>query len=431
MRKVLRVTAAALLGTALLAPVVFGEAHASTLGSTEWVMGPTGATWAQVAAVCPTDGATPCNGVVAGQDITGWVWATEAQARDLMDDYAPELATVDSVGGQAYWMAAAGFVGFIGITGYQSLTYSYSEWTYGWTASKRGDLPVGIGASWSHPFFNGGLGIGALADVAHADRGVVLWRTIGGDTTSPVISVDVTGTLGSNGWYVSDVGVSWTVTDPESAFTTTGCEPGSVTTDTDDAGVTFSCSATNGVTPLSSATVSIKRDATAPSIACAAAVPSFGLGTFASISANVTDDGSGPWSPTVTSSVSTATAGTFSVALTGYDQAGNAASVPCSYQVTMPTCGGLAPTIVGTGSSETIRGTSKRDVIHALGGSDTVYGEGGDDIICGGDGNDNLNGGAGNDTLDGGAGSDSIRGDDGADRCTSGEVRMSSCAVIY
>ena len=39
------------------------------------------------------------------------------------------------------------------------------------------------------------------------------------DTTSPVIQPVLTGTLGSNGWYTSNVVLTWSVTDPESAVT--------------------------------------------------------------------------------------------------------------------------------------------------------------------------------------------------------------------
>ena len=85
------------------------------------------------------------------------------------------------------------------------------------------------------------------------------------DTTPPVITPTVTGTLGSNGWYTSDVQVSWSVTDPESTVSNQiGCEVQNVTADT--AGVTFTCQATS-VGGTSSQNVTVKRDATAPQIA--------------------------------------------------------------------------------------------------------------------------------------------------------------------
>lgn len=84
------------------------------------------------------------------------------------------------------------------------------------------------------------------------------------DSTPPVIVPTVTGTQGNGGWYTSDVGVSWSVTDPESAISSqSGCGDQSVTSDT--GGVTFTCTATSAG-GTSTKSVTIKRDATAPSV---------------------------------------------------------------------------------------------------------------------------------------------------------------------
>ena len=86
------------------------------------------------------------------------------------------------------------------------------------------------------------------------------------DTTPPAITASVTGTLGANGWYTSNVGIAWTVTDAESRISKkTGCGTSSVTTDT--AGATYTCTATStGGTATQSVTV--KRDATRFGAAC-------------------------------------------------------------------------------------------------------------------------------------------------------------------
>ena len=81
------------------------------------------------------------------------------------------------------------------------------------------------------------------------------------DTTPPTIDVDVSGTLGDNDWYVSDIDVDWTVTDAESDVTTSGCDDLTITTDT--AGVTLTCEATSAGGSASES-VTLKRDATAP-----------------------------------------------------------------------------------------------------------------------------------------------------------------------
>jgi hypothetical protein len=98
------------------------------------------------------------------------------------------------------------------------------------------------------------------------------------DSTGPVITPNVVGTLGSNGWYTSDVTVSWTVVDNESTISSqSGCEVQNVTSDT--AGVTFTCSATSeGGT--ASQSVTIKRDATAPTVSAAASSAPNGNGWY-------------------------------------------------------------------------------------------------------------------------------------------------------
>lgn len=83
-----------------------------------------------------------------------------------------------------------------------------------------------------------------------------------GDNTPPVITPEITGTLGNNGWYISDVTVRWTVTDPESAILSrTGCDATTLTADT--TGTTLTCTATSAG-GTSSKQVTIKLDKTAP-----------------------------------------------------------------------------------------------------------------------------------------------------------------------
>lgn len=83
------------------------------------------------------------------------------------------------------------------------------------------------------------------------------------DTTPPVIVPQITGTLGNNGWYTSNVTVIWNVSDPESGIaSSTGCATATLTTDT--AGVSLGCTATNGAGLSSSSGVTIKIDKTPP-----------------------------------------------------------------------------------------------------------------------------------------------------------------------
>ncbi|HEX2193071.1 MAG TPA: hypothetical protein VHH09_07730 [Acidimicrobiales bacterium] len=84
------------------------------------------------------------------------------------------------------------------------------------------------------------------------------------------------------------------------------------------------------------------------------------------------------------------------------------------------TCGGLTPTIVGTGGDDNIFGTPGPDVILAGAGNDSISGLGGNDVICGGAGNDRLLGGDGNDRLFGEAGNDQLFGQAGDDQLNGG-----------
>ena len=82
------------------------------------------------------------------------------------------------------------------------------------------------------------------------------------DTTPPFVYPYASGIEGLDGWFTSDVTVSFYFTDPDSAITSqSGCDFTNVTTDT--AGTTFTCAATSegGTTTQS---ITVKRDATRP-----------------------------------------------------------------------------------------------------------------------------------------------------------------------
>ena len=86
------------------------------------------------------------------------------------------------------------------------------------------------------------------------------------DTSAPEISyvLDPATPDGDNGWYVSDVSIDWTVTDAESDVTVVGCEDQTFASDG-----TFApeCSATSAGGTAGPVTATVKRDATAPTVA--------------------------------------------------------------------------------------------------------------------------------------------------------------------
>ena len=89
------------------------------------------------------------------------------------------------------------------------------------------------------------------------------------DNTAPSITPTVTGTSGANGWYTSNVNVTWAVSDPESGIQSqSGCTASNLTSET--TGVTLTCSATNNANLSHSVSVTIKIDKTAPTAALSA-----------------------------------------------------------------------------------------------------------------------------------------------------------------
>jgi WD40 repeat protein len=87
------------------------------------------------------------------------------------------------------------------------------------------------------------------------------------DKTPPSISAPtITGTLGNNGWYRSAVTAAWTVADADSGIASSaGCAPPALTADTP--GATLTCTASNSAGLSSSASMSVKIDATPPAAA--------------------------------------------------------------------------------------------------------------------------------------------------------------------
>lgn len=95
--------------------------------------------------------------------------------------------------------------------------------------------------------------------------------TIKLDKTVPTVTGAVsTGTLGANGWYTSDVVITWTPSTPGPSGQTPSADCGTVALTTDTPSRTFTCTITTGA-GLSSTqgSVTVKRDAQSPHISYA------------------------------------------------------------------------------------------------------------------------------------------------------------------
>jgi hypothetical protein len=153
------------------------------------------------------------------------------------------------------------------------------------------------------------------------------------DPSAPVITKVVTPASpdGSNGWYTSNVSVDWTVSDPESpnSLQTTDC--GDLNITSDQGATTYTCKATSAG-GTSSDFVTIKRDATDPTISGSASpeATSFGWnnGTV-TVSYSCSDATSGVASCGSSDTLSSEGAGQ-SASGTATDNAGNTASTTVS-----------------------------------------------------------------------------------------------------
>ncbi|MGH2920883.1 MAG: hypothetical protein ACRDKU_02295, partial [Gaiellaceae bacterium] len=72
-----------------------------------------------------------------------------------------------------------------------------------------------------------------------------------GDPTPPVVTPVISGTLGAEGWYTSNVTVNWSVVDPESIIlSTTGCDARTLIADTASTRLTCTAESDGGETTV-------------------------------------------------------------------------------------------------------------------------------------------------------------------------------------
>ena len=183
-----------------------------------------------------------------------------------------------------------------------------------------------------------GTGTGANGGTLTRESDLLVdWTVVTGcDTTPPVITPNIVGTLGTNGWYTSDVALTWTVVDNESAISSSsGCGPSSVIADT--TGTAFTCAATSAGGSTSVA-VTIKRDATAPTVAFDQATPGDGA-TYpyglvpAAPTCTANDATSGLTAAGCAVTGYSAAVGTHTITASATDMAGNVGSTARTYTV--------------------------------------------------------------------------------------------------
>ena len=153
------------------------------------------------------------------------------------------------------------------------------------------------------------------------------------DTAPPAISYTLSPATanGSNGWYTVNVLVDWTVIDPETTITSsTGCNDTTLSTDT--IGATYTCTATSAGGTSSVTTTTIKRDATAPTLAPTVPSPLLRGQSYVA-SPNASDATSGVASSSC-GPLDTSSTGSKSTSCTATDNAGNMSMLTLNYTVT-------------------------------------------------------------------------------------------------
>ena len=172
------------------------------------------------------------------------------------------------------------------------------------------------------------------------------------DNSPPVIGYTLAPPTpdGNNGWYRSNVGVSWSVSDAESAISSkTGCTPSTLSTDT--LGASYTCSATSAGGSASKTTPTLKRDATAPTIAAAATTAANPNGWYrgnVAVAFTCNDATSGIANCPATQTLATEGTAVSSTAATVQDNAGNTSApsnvVTVKIDRTAPTISAAATT---------------------------------------------------------------------------------------
>ena len=178
------------------------------------------------------------------------------------------------------------------------------------------------------------------------------------DTTAPVVTPTVAPLApdGTQGWYTGSPQVSFAVNDPESAITSTdGCATTTINSDT--TGITLTCSAISAG-GTGSGSVTIKRDATAPTAAVSG--PADGATYWTTTVPAATCQGTDPTSGIASCVLSgdSAAAGPHTVTATATDNAGNVGSAGLSYTVRDMTSTGFYAPVDGGGVYNTIKGGS-------------------------------------------------------------------------
>jgi hypothetical protein len=148
-------------------------------------------TWEQVAAVCPTDGVSPCTGPLGDMVLKDWVWATREQVAGLFSLWAPPiLQDPDGVGGYGWQVAAGQFQAVFGVSTHLKGCPKHQpcfdiRFSTGMTASTVPGSPSPCSGEVWVDLHDGGGGFQVIPSLhPETGRGLWMWRPTGLGTAS-------------------------------------------------------------------------------------------------------------------------------------------------------------------------------------------------------------------------------------------------------
>ncbi|MCE2883779.1 MAG: hypothetical protein LW806_02620 [Planctomycetaceae bacterium] len=138
-----------------------------------------GSSWQAIAQRCPVDGVSPCTGTLGGQDLAGWVWATDEQVAGLFEEFMPGISEAGSLSGGNCVLPGLGFLSTFDPTYAGYTTFGASFYISGWSATTtRGNAAIAPEVAAGYQPHHGSFNLLAQASVtsASAYRGAWLFK---------------------------------------------------------------------------------------------------------------------------------------------------------------------------------------------------------------------------------------------------------------
>lgn len=160
---------------------------------------PVARTWTQVAAVCPTDGVTPCDGSLGGQNLSGFVWASREDVIELFSEWVPVIAKTGNAGGEQFTLQGLQFFQVFQQTSFSCTVVGCTYGLSGWSAtlvpgSSTTAYAPAVGAGYNPNY--GAFTANQVAPVAEVNAYRGVWLYIPAPTPSCPADLNGDGSVG-------------------------------------------------------------------------------------------------------------------------------------------------------------------------------------------------------------------------------------------